>query len=274
MIDKTTNIIKAFVGKLPAKTQTTPFEQVSFANKKILKHQEDKLEKQIILSGLTLFYRRPYELLHTYTEVFNQQIYKFKASAQTPLIIDCGSNIGVSVLYFKALYPEATVIAFEPDGQNFALLEKNVTANKLQNVTLNNAAVWVHNNEISFSSSGSEASHISNVIDSKTASIAAFRLNDLLEQHNGIDFLKIDIEGAEDAVLADCAKNLEKVNHLFLEYHGRITEAKKLNEIFSIITSAGFSLYVQNAANNLAQPFFTKTTGSLWDVQLNIFCFR
>ncbi len=268
------NIVKGIVGKLPLKNQKNLFERISWTNEKILKHQGGSLVKQITVSGLNISYRRPYELLHTYHELFVNQIYRFKAASDKPVIIDCGSNIGVSVLYFKTLYPGALITAFEPDKQNFSLLKLNVETNKLSGVTLCNSAVWIHNDVISFSSSGSEASHISDGADSSSTTIKATRLNDMLEEHETIDFLKIDIEGAEWEVLKDCAKNLQKVEHLFLEYHGKTGENEKLNNILSIINQVGFSVYFQNAADLLTQPFLHKTTGTLYDVQLNIFCFR
>jgi FkbM family methyltransferase len=47
------------------------------------------------------------------------------ASGLQPLIIDCGANIGASVAWFSARYPEAHIIAVEPAAENFALLRRN-----------------------------------------------------------------------------------------------------------------------------------------------------
>src|SRR5580698_4044701 len=41
------------------------------------------------------------------------------SSGKRPLIIDCGSNIGVSVLWLTARYPEAHIVAIEPAPDNF-----------------------------------------------------------------------------------------------------------------------------------------------------------
>ena len=40
--------------------------------------------------------------------------------------IDCGANIGISILFFKKQYPDCTIMAFEPNPHAFPLLEKNV----------------------------------------------------------------------------------------------------------------------------------------------------
>jgi len=41
-----------------------------------------------------------YDLQHLFYEIFVREIYAFKAQTSTPFIIDCGSNIGMSILYF------------------------------------------------------------------------------------------------------------------------------------------------------------------------------
>ena len=247
---------------------------LTWVNEKVLKHEDDKEEKEITLSGYRIAYRRPYEVLHTYKELFEKQIYRFSSPVNNPLIIDCGANIGLSVLYFKWLYPTARIVAFEPDGDNYALLDKNIRNNNLADVTLHKAAVWVHNDSIHFSSSGSEASHISDVTAPSSVSVKAFQLADLLQQHQTVAFLKIDIEGAEEAVLKDCAATLDRIQNLFLEYHGKTNETQKLNSVLSMIEKAGFSTYIQNAADHLSHPYISKTSNGLYDVQLNIFCFR
>lgn len=47
------------------------------------------------------------------------------AQGKTPLIIDCGGNIGLSALYFSEHFPDARVVTVEPDDSNFAILSEN-----------------------------------------------------------------------------------------------------------------------------------------------------
>lgn len=246
---------------------------IGWYNEKVLKHQEDQKEKVFSFAHMQVHYRRPYELLHTYTEIFTRGIYRFKAGTESPLIIDCGANIGMSVLNFKTQYPKSRVIAFEPDKGNFALLEKNVASNALPFVSIHQSAVWTANGTLSFSSEGSEASHVT-ADGSGSQVVTSVRLADLLAAEEKVDFLKIDIEGAEWPVIQDCAFVLSKVQHLFLEYHGKTSETFKFAGILNILKDAGFSVYVQNAADNLSRPFLNKTTHTIYDVQLNLFCFK
>lgn len=267
------NIARGILGRLTGKQGQHDAHNISWMKEKILKHQDDTTIKQIALDTITVAYKRPYELLHTYREIFGREIYRFTAAGEQPLIIDCGSNIGMSVLYFKNLYPNATVIAFEPDENNFDLLRKNVELNKLRYVDLHQSAVWINNGTISFDANESEASRISEQKEN-SKEVKCERLADLLAQHATIDFLKIDIEGAEWEVIKDCAQALKPVKHMFLEYHGKTYETQKLNEILQIVRDNGFSVYVQNAADTLQHPFVNKTTATPFDVQLNLYCYK
>ena len=64
--------------------------------------------------------------------------------------MDCGSNIGISIMFFKALYPGARVIGFEPDPCSFKVLSDNVLANNLSDVELHNIALSDHDMNIEF----------------------------------------------------------------------------------------------------------------------------
>ena len=210
------------------------------------------------------------EFIQCLEEIFVEEVYLQKLR-DNPFIIDCGANIGVSVIYMKRLYPNAKVIAFEPDDVNFKLLEKNINHFKLTNVALRKEAVWKENTILKFASAGSLMSRIEEKGTSETIDVKACRLKDLINQE--IDFLKIDIEGAEYPVLKDIEENLSFVKNLFLEYHGTFQQNEELNDILQIITKAGFRYYMKEAIDKHPTPFVRKSSID-YDLQLNIFCFR
>ena len=84
----------------------------------------------------------------------------------------------------------------------------------------------------------------------------------------------MDIEGAEFNVIMDCASQLNKIENLFLEYHGTVEETKNLQTILDLLNISGFKVYIKMAADNLEMPFIQKSTGTPFDVQLNIFCYK
>lgn len=224
------------------------------------------------LLGKRLYFSSPAELLHGLHEIFIENIYKQKFSHH-PYIIDCGANIGMSIIYLKNLAPDATVIAFEPDETNFDLLSKNINAFGLTDVIPYKQAVWDNNTVLNFLSEGSMSSKIEKADTPNTIQVQAFRLKDLINKK--VDFLKIDIEGAEYTVLKDIAEDLHFVQNMFVEYHGVFEQNKELTEIIEIINNSGFYYYIKEAAPLFETPFYRlKDHNSPYDVQLNIFCFR
>ena len=266
------NIINGVLGRTLWKKQRGRFPKISWIKEKRLKHEDDKLLKTIRLDKFKLNYKRPYELLHTYKELFLDEIYNFTATSPAPYIIDCGANIGLSVLYFKNLYPNATLLAFEPDADNYSLLLKNIEANRLSNVECRQSAVWIHNEFISFTSDGTQGSSITTQPSINTVKIKAERLADIISTRK-VDFLKIDIEGAELDVLKDCEPFFANVENLFVEYHGKTNDTEKLNQLIQTVKSH-YRVYIKMAADNLDFPFVSKSTAGSFDVQLNIFCFK
>lgn len=212
--------------------------------------------------------------LHSLDEIFGQDTYKFISSKENPLIIDCGANIGLSVFYFKRLFPNSTIIAFEPDEKIFHLLEKNISKiNNDNRINIHKEAVWTCDTELSFFSEGSLAG--SSVTDFRNKNdvikVSAIDLKKYLTKK--VDFLKIDIEGAENEVIFDIAPLLHNVENLFLEYHGLRDNPQNLGEILNIIKKQGFQYYIRVAADNLQYPFYEENKFS-FDQQLNIFCYR
>ena len=100
--------------------------------------------------GFDIAYFDPPALRHLYREIFVRQHYYFSADNDSPVIFDCGANVGVATFYFKWLYPKARVEAFEPDPNTFAVLETNVARNRLTDVVAHNCAVWDENGQIEF----------------------------------------------------------------------------------------------------------------------------
>ena len=169
------------------------------------------------LFGRKFFFHDSESFLVSYTEIFENEIYRFHASQIKHTIIDCGANIGLSVLFFSHNYPDHKIIAFEPDEHVFPLLQQNVRNYGLHNVQLIQSAVWDTEEVQQFYTDHGMGGRIGTAYKTNRPSkVSAVRLRNLLNED--VDFLKLDIEGAEYRVLSDCSELLEKVNHLFFEY--------------------------------------------------------
>lgn len=211
--------------------------------------------------------------LHSLEEIFQDQIYKFQVTHPDPLIIDAGANMGLSVLYFKHLYPQARVVAFEPDQKIFQLLRQNVAQQGYTQVDLRNTAAWIADTNLEFFSEGALAgsTEVAFKKGGEKYTVPAERLKNWLQQP--VDFLKIDIEGAENTVLFDLQEDLGQVGHLFLEYHSVTGKEQLLGELLNVVKKAGFRYYIRSAFDGIRFPYTDKCPDA-FDLQLNIFCYR
>lgn len=182
-----------------------------------------------------------------------------------------GANIGLSVLYFKDLYPNSTIVAFEPDEEVFSVLQRNIERSGYQDVELFRRALWSAETSLSFMNEGADGGRIARGGDARGKIVQTARLRDYLDRR--VDLLKIDIEGAETEVLKDCVDVLGNVDNLFVEYHSFVDGPQTLHEITDILAKAGFRLHIHPPVTS-PQPFIRRNVHLGMDMQLNIFAFR
>lgn len=210
-------------------------------------------------------------LLGDINDIIKKEIYKFSSSSDAPVIIDCGANIGISVLYFKRLYPRSRVIAYEPDPNLFEMLSTNISNFSFENVELNQRAVWVNGDGITFRSEGGHSGRISeNNNDINLISVPTVRLKKILESIEHIDMLKMDIEGAEAEVLFDCGASLDRCTHIFIEYHSQCDKKQQLHDILKLFSDMGYRYHVHEAFVR-KHPFVDTNCMIDMDLQLNLF---
>ncbi len=229
-------------------------------------------EGKVNLFGKPFYFTDALGFLHSLDEIFVDEIYKFTSDKENPYIIDCGANMGLSILYFKKLYPKSKIICFEPDEKTFKILKKN-TLEFSDSVELFKEAVWTEDSDLTFYSEGSLAG--STIVDfsNKNEKITVKAIDFKKYLNKKIDFLKIDIEGAENEVIFDIKGHLDNVNKLFLEYHGIIGETQNLGNILNLLTVNGFQYYIRLAGETICYPFCDgKPSG--FNQQLNILCYR
>lgn len=209
--------------------------------------------------------------LHSLNELFVEEVYQFNSTKKNPLIIDCGSNIGMSIIYFKRLFPEAKVIGFEPDNDIFEIAKHNLLQFDITDVNLQQKAVWINNEPLIFAKLGSLSGHFVTEVAENTISIETVRLKDYLQEP--VDFLKIDIEGPEFDIIKDCKDDLKNVENIFVEYHSFAENPQMIGELLIYLKEAGFKLYLKEAWENMKNPYVEKK-GPYFDLQLNISGYR
>lgn len=243
---------------------------LGISQKEIKRLKKEQGEKKTSLFGKDISITNFFWYIHGLNEIFLDETYRFKSDKKSPLIIDCGANIGLSVIYFKRLYPESKVIAFEADQNIADILASNLGNFGIDDVKIESKAVWIANTILSFKSDGAVGGQIADDTED-TIKVDAIRLKDFLSSE--VDFLKIDIEGVEYEILKDCENSLANVKNIFIEYHSFLKNEQKLDEILLILKQAGFKYYIKEAWNNMPNPYIDRRK-SHYDLQLNIFGYR
>jgi len=165
-------------------------------------------------SDITVFYK-----------IFQDQEYKIDRAINPKVIFDCGANIGLASVYFKNKFPDAVIVAIEPDSSNFQLLVKNTE--KYSGIHCLNCGVWNKpcNLEVVDGGQGKDNFIVREASGENERAIKAVSIRGLMDQFgfNKIDILKIDIEGSEKEVFEGGYETwLPYVGVVMIELHDRL----------------------------------------------------
>jgi FkbM family methyltransferase len=158
--------------------------------------------------------------------LINQQYALVDDISDADLIIDCGANVGYSSAYFLSRYPNAHVIAVEPDPGNFKQLQRNVAAYGSRCRAVQ-AGVWSHSvglviSESTFGDGREWARQVRVARPDELPTVNAVDIGTLLRDSGrpAISILKVDIERAEAVVFgANYADWITKVHNIIIELH-------------------------------------------------------
>jgi FkbM family methyltransferase len=139
-------------------------------------------------------------------------------------IVDAGAHIGIASLTFSALFPQARILAIEPDEENYRMLLRNVRSEK--KIIPIKGALWstkgkvaIYTKEESWSHRVREGSDEHLDVDAITVQKAMGMMST-----DRIDILKMDIEGSEVEVLSNGSGWAKKVRCILVEPHPWIDE--------------------------------------------------
>ncbi|MCE2970884.1 MAG: FkbM family methyltransferase [Burkholderiales bacterium] len=155
-------------------------------------------------------------------QIFVRREYDFAVRASPRAIVDAGANVGYASVYFANRFPDARIVAIEPERSNFQVLEDNVRP--YPNVIAVRAALWNCNGRIALTDPG--LGHWGFVAAAQAATatdhdVPALTIDCLLDLYAlpRIDILKLDIEGAEREVCADSEAWIDRVDAIVAELH-------------------------------------------------------
>lgn len=206
-----------------------------------------------------------------FNEIFEDEIYYFDHnSGEIPFIIDAGANVGVAVVYWKNLYPQAKILAFEPDKGIFDVLCEN--SSKYNDITVLNVGLFDEEGVVDFFFEGADSGSLVRNKESEKriqSKIEVRKLSDFLAEK--VDLLKIDIEGAEYRVIKEASSLLKNVKYLFIEYHSFCDQEQMLADLLQVLKDCDFRVKLQTTKNLKRRPFSDQSIYNGMDMQVNIF---
>lgn len=178
--------------------------------------------------------------------VHNQYLFKYPVKAK--IIIDGGANIGLASIAFKSIFPEATIIAIEPDKENFEQLNKNLQPYSKINTL--NKGIWNKKSIVRVTDKYKVGKWgmVTEEIQAETGdSVETVTIDEILKLYNidKIDILKLDIETAEREVFSSGYESwLPKVKIIVIELHDSICKGTAM-PFFKAITETfkNYSFY-------------------------------
>jgi FkbM family methyltransferase len=196
----------------------------------------------IALMDLNLRYADLLTLCPQWDDIFVKRTLAFTSESSSPRILDCGANIGLASLFFRRLYPDARITAFEADPALFAILDRNLTANDGNTVERRQVALWTSTGSLTFRSEGSDSGMIGTLpgaVTGRETTVPSLRLRDVVDE-GPVDLLKLDIEGAEGVVLADCEPVLHRVKAMVMDLHEFDPAVRQTPQVLELLTRSGF----------------------------------
>jgi len=199
---------------------------------------------------------------------YEAQLWQYLLPQPGDVFLDVGANVGWYSLHVaKMVGPEGLVLAIEPSPDSFAVLKENIKLNHLSNVTALNFAAWDRNGDLDLilaticiadtvKRDWADPAEAWFRKPRGTVRVPARRLDDVLKEQNvtQVDWVKIDVEGAEAEVLRGLRKTL-------MRFHPRIlVESERLEALTSILQPMGYrTLLIPEPASAAPPNYFCYT---------------
>jgi FkbM family methyltransferase len=136
-------------------------------------------------------------------------------------ILDLGSNIGLTIAHYATMYPDAKIFGVELDRDNFQVCTRNIEP-YCERCSVQWGAAWCHNGRVRYEGDAEWGYRVQpSSVNDIGRSVPAFTVNTLIEAIGApiVDFVKMDVEGAEEVLLSTSAAWLRRVRCIKVEIH-------------------------------------------------------
>lgn len=167
----------------------------------------------------------------TFQKIFFKREYDVPSDINPEFIIDAGANVGYAALFFANKYPDAEIVAIEPEDSNFMMLQRN--SSPYPRITSLHGALWSKNAFLRISNLNVDDKWTFQVEETESGgggAIKSFTVEQILKEsgHDTIDILKMDVEGAEKEILMkDASRWIGRVNVMIVELHDHVVPGCK-----------------------------------------------
>lgn len=161
----------------------------------------------------------------TFDEVFVAREYDLPFGDFAPAhILDLGANVGYASLCFAARWPQAHILAVEPDANNLRLLTRNTAA--WPRISVVHAAVWARPSRVIVANPGDapNAFRMRERDGAHAEGVEALTVPQLIARTGArtVGLVKMDVEGAEAEIFSGDTAWLDHVDALVIELHDRM----------------------------------------------------
>lgn len=180
-------------------------------------------------------------------DTFYNRFHLPPAGVRPRCILDLGANVGYTACHFAALYEDAQVFAVELDAGNARLATQNL-AGFGPRCRLVQAAVWSSDGEVHYAGGEEQGFRVTTASSrtGTTANAVPARCLDTLFHEFGlehVDYVKMDIEGAEAMVMRGSLEWAKRVGAMKIEIH----EPATFEELAAALTPLGFRCHRDTA---------------------------
>lgn len=163
--------------------------------------------------------------LPMYNSIFAAMQYLVPLGREPRFILDCGGNAGYAAVWFANAYPNTLIVTVEPETENYQVLLRNIAA--YPNIVPVHGAIWSEDTtlqliDIGHGHCGFETrDRLEPWVGQLVGTTPAYSIATIIDQFgvDEIDLLKLDIEGAEGAVLGESEAWIGRVNVMAVEFH-------------------------------------------------------
>jgi FkbM family methyltransferase len=236
------------------------------------------------IGKLKFYYRNDSTDGGALTHILDQTYYLFVPDLKHKsfdVIVDVGAHIGTFCIVTASKSEKTRVFAIEPCKENFEILKKNISLNKLKNVFASNIALSDSNGEeILFHSKVGNIAHSLTMRSLEGEVVETKTLSRFFSENNieYCDFLKLNCEGSEFKIILSTPKVfLEKIKFMLLLYHKDFAEDCSEKDLKEHLEKAGFFIEVINKKKDrgriiaLNKKFYSKK--DFLKVKVNSFTF-